>query len=130
MIEIRPYVDSDYETLVKWWNDWGWTAPQKDFLPDVGMIVYDKETPIVGGFLYITNSKVIWLEWIISNKEYTNREIRKKAIFLLLESLLNIAKYSGYKYVYSLLKHEGLIKTYESLGFNKGDTATELIKVL
>lgn len=33
-----------------------------------GYIVEKGEIPIVAGFLYTTNSKVGWMEWVISNK--------------------------------------------------------------
>ncbi len=129
---IRPLIDTDYETLCGFWNDWGWVAPEKDFLPDMGtggIMILDKEIPICAGFIYATNSKACWIDWIISNKEYRHKEKRKKAITLLVDSLTNIGVKSGYKYMYALLKHEGLIKTYESLGYFKGDSATEMIKV-
>ena len=32
--------DSDWDTLVEWWNAWPeWTAPSKDFLPDNGKAI-------------------------------------------------------------------------------------------
>lgn len=122
MISIRPITDSDYETLVNFWRDWGWTPPPKDFLPDVGMITFEGDTPINAAFLYITNSKVCWLEWVISNKNYKNRELRKFALNLLLETLINVAKNNEYKYIYTVLKHEGLAKAYIEQGFIEGDT--------
>lgn len=130
MLTIRPIEDKDYELLCGFWSDWGWVAPTKDFLPDCGMIVYNDEVPIIGGYLYATNSKVAWVEWIISNKNYTNRENRKIAINLLVQTLTNIAQKSGFKYVYTILKHEGLIKAYESVGYIKGSTGIEMIKTL
>ena len=36
-LNIRPLEVSDYDNiLVDWWNDWRWTAPTKDFLPENG----------------------------------------------------------------------------------------------
>jgi hypothetical protein len=132
-LTIRQLNENDYQDiLVDWWKDWGWTAPEKDFLPDNGMggyIVYDGEIPVCAGFIYITNSRVAWVDWIISNKEY--REKRKQAIGLLVESLTNISKMSGSKYAYALIKNNSLIKTYEDLGYVKGDSYTsEMIKLL
>jgi hypothetical protein len=132
-LTIRQLNENDYQDiLVDWWKDWGWTAPEKDFLPDNGMggyIVYDGEIPVCAGFIYVTNSRVAWVDWIISNKEY--REKRKQAIGLLVESLTNISKMSGSKYAYALIKNNSLIKTYEDLGYVKGDSYTsEMIKLL
>jgi len=49
----------------------------------------------------------------------------------LIDTLTHIAKIGGNKYTYALIKHEGLIKTYESLGYIQGDSYNkEMIKVL
>ena len=134
-INIRLLNDTDYDNiLVGWWKEWGWEAPPKDFLPNDGaggMIVFDGETPICAGFLYMTNSKASWIDWIISNKTYTDREKRKYAISSLLEQLTDLSKQVGNKYAYALIKHQNLIKTYESLGYIKGDSyQSEMIKAL
>lgn len=132
---IRELQDTDYENiLVGWWQQWGWEPPQKDFLPrdgKGGIIVYDDETPVCAGYMYLTNSKVSWVDWIISNKEYTKKPQRKDAIKLLVSALTDICKNTGSKYVYALIKNESLIGTYEELGYLKGDSYTsEMIKAL
>lgn len=134
-LNIRPLNENDYhETLVEWWKQWNWEAPEKDFLPDDGkggMIVCDGETPICAGFVYVTNSKVAWVDWIVSNKEYRVKNKRREAIKLLIESLTNICKQTGNKYGYALIKNQSLIKTYTDLGWSKGDGYTsEMIKLL
>lgn len=130
---IRLLNGTDYDkTLVGWWKDWGWEAPTKDFLPSDGtggLIVYDGEIPVCAGFVYLTNSKVSWVDWIISNKDY--RGDRKEALKLLVDTLTNISVQSGSKYAYALIKHQGLIKVYEELGYVKSESYTsEMIKIL
>jgi hypothetical protein len=132
---IRELNDTDYENiLVGWWEQWGWQPPKKDFLPNDGkggVIVYDDETPVCAGFMYMTNSKVSWVDWIISNKEYTKKPDRQDAIKLLVSALTEICNKSGSKYIYALIKNNNLISTYEELGYTKGDSYTsEMIKVL
>jgi hypothetical protein len=134
-LTIRSLNESDYHNiLVDWWVQWNWEPPKKDFLPDDGkggIIVYDGEIPIIAGFIYITNSKVSWVDWIISNKEYKIKEKRAEAKKMLIESLTNICKNSGSKYGYALIKNKALIKTYQDLGWSKGDVYTsEMIKLL
>ena len=132
---IRELNESDYDDiLVGWWKQWKWEAPQRDFLPNDGkggIIVYDEETPVCAGFMYLTNSKVAWVDWIISNKEYTKKPQRKDAIKLLVSSLTDICKKTGSKYSYALIKNQSLIGMYEELGYIKGDSYTaEMIKAL
>ena len=133
IFNLRPLKYEDYnETLVKWWKDWDWAPPPRDFLPEDGkggIMILDKETPVCAGYIYNTNSKVAWVEWVISNKEYTHKENRKQALKLLIDTLNNMCKDIGKEYCYALLKHEGLIKMYEELGYKKGDSYTvEMIK--
>jgi RimJ/RimL family protein N-acetyltransferase len=134
-LKIRELNDNDYDDiLVGWWKDWGWEPPMRDFLPDGGkggIIIYDEDIPICAGYIYLTNSKVCWVDWIISNKNYTNKELRKDAISMLVSRLTDICGLIGCKYVYALIKNQSLINTYESLGYVKGDSYTgEMIKVL
>jgi hypothetical protein len=134
-LTIKRLTESDYDDiLVGWWSDWKWEAPHRDFLPDNGtggFIVYDGDTPVCAGFVYVTNSKATWVDWIISNKNYTDKEGRKLAIRLLIESLTNVCESSGSKYIYALIKNQHLIKVYEDLGYIKGDSYTsEMIKIL
>jgi len=135
MFDIRPLQENDYEEiLVKWWEDWGWTAPQKDFLPDNGkggVMVLDGDIPVCAGFTYVTNSSVAWVDWIISNKEYRKKPERSNAIGLLIETLTGTCERMGFKYCYALIKHEGLMDTYKKLGYIKADSYTqEMIKTL
>ncbi len=133
-LNIRPLNENDYDGILNgWWQDWGWEPPQKDFLPDDGMggvIVLDEDEPVCAGFMYTTNSKVAWVDWIISSKTYRKPE-RKEAILLLVDTLTNICRNTGHKYVYALIKHQSVIGAYEKLGYIKGDGYTsEMIKVL
>jgi hypothetical protein len=134
-LNIRELNENDYdEILVEWWKQWGWTPPQKDFLPNDGkggIIIYDEDVPVCAGFMYITNSKAAWVDWIISNKEYTKKPQRKDAIKLLVSTLTDICKKTGSKYIYALIKNESLINTYKDLGYIQGSTYTkEMIKIL
>lgn len=134
-LNIRPLNENDYqEILVGWWIQWNWEPPAKDFLPEDGkggFIVYDQDIPICAGFIYMTNSNVAWVDWIVSNKEYRIKDKRREAIKLLIESLTNTSRNTGNKYAYALIKNQSLIKTYTDLGYTKGDSYTsEMIKIL
>ena len=133
IFNIRPLNSEDYDaTLVDWWESWGWDAPQKDFLPDNGtggMMILDGDTPICAGFIYVTNSSVAWIDWIVSSKTYRKKPERSDAVVLLVDTLTQLAKNSGASYSYALIKHKGLMQTYEKLGYVPGDSYTqEMIK--
>jgi hypothetical protein len=132
---IRPLVETDYDAiLVGWWKDWKWTPPLQDFLPDNGkggIMVLDNDIPVCAGFVYMTNSKVAWVDWIISSRNYSKKPQRQQALSLLIKTLTNICKDTGNKYCYALLKSKSLIKTYEDLGYTAADNySQEMIKKL
>jgi hypothetical protein len=133
-ILVRALNANDYdEILVGWWNDWGFDAPSRDFLPQDGaggLIVFDGDDPVCAGFMYATNSKVAWIEWIISSKTYRKKPTRREAIDLLIYTLTNICKNKDVKYVYSSNDNKNLIDCFTKSGFKKGSTnLTELIKI-
>jgi hypothetical protein len=127
---IRKLNPSDYkDVLVGWWKDWGWQAPAKDFLPDNGeggLMVMVDDKPVCAGFIYISNSKVAWVEWIISDKKHKKK--RKEAINLLLDKLIFTCKNLNMKYIFATNDNKNLINTFINKGFRKGSITTELIK--
>ena len=115
----RNLRESDWETLVEWWDWWpGWVAPARDFTPEngTGGIMVDKNNiPIVAGFIYETNSKLCYLEWIVSNPKYKNKKDRKEAIELLITKAEEYTKNLGYTYMWSVGRHKTLIETHRRL---------------
>ena len=133
-MNTRQLKEEDWETLQKWWSAWPkWKAPPKDFLPDNGtggLMVEKDNKPIVAGFLYITNSKGVLLEWIVSNPEYRESD-RDSAIELLISSAEDFVKNIGCKFMFTIIQHDKLIKMHEKLGWKKDPRPShELIKVI
>ncbi len=132
-MEIRKLTESDYEILVEWWKAWKWPPIEKDFLPDngTGGFVIEKEgTMIVAGFIYITNSKAVLLEWIISNPEYREDD-RDMAITCLINTVESIIKDWGYKYIFSIGRTKALIDKHKELGWHVDSKPShEIIKIL
>lgn len=133
-MDVRKLTHDDYDNiLLGWWKDWGWEAPSRDFLPENGeggLIVYDGEVPVCAGFIYVTNSKACWIDWIISNKSYREKPMRGHCINKLIESLSNVVEVLDVKYAYALIKHRSLIDVYKNNGFVEGDSYTsEMIKI-
>ena len=131
---IRRLKDSDWETLVSWWNKWPeWKVMPKEFFPDNGkggFIVEKNDKPIVAGFLYLTNSKVALLEWIISDPDYREND-RNNAIELLINGVENVCKSMNYKYVVSIGRNKGLINTHKNLNWHVDEKSShEIIKLI
>lgn len=132
-MEIRKLTESDYETLEKWWKAWKWPPVEKEFLPDNGtggFVVEKNGTMIVAGFVYVTNSKAVLLEWIISNPEYREDD-RDMAITCLISTVEKIIKGWGYKYIFTIGRTKALINKHKELGWHVDDKPShEIIKIL
>ena len=84
--------------------------------------------PIVAGFLYLTNSNIAWLEWIISDPNY--KEINKRqAIELLITSAERAARNQGKEVIFSVSRNKALLKMHKKLGYTVDkDPSYEIIK--
>ena len=131
-LKSRLLKDSDWETLCQWWESWPkWVNPPKSFLPDNGkggLMVEKEGRPIVAGFLYITNSDAVLLEWIVSDPEYRDKD-RKDALELLIASAEATCKGLGKKHMFTIGRNKHLIETHKKLGWIADpDPSYEIIK--
>ncbi len=87
-------------------------------------MVSSNERDVCAGFLYLTNSKAAWCEWIVADFNYREPD-RVDAIRFLIRALVEIAKQNGFTYIYTTVKNKGLISKYEDCGFIKGDSNSQ-----
>jgi hypothetical protein len=113
---LRRYTVLDYPIVKTWADARKFPLVPQEFLPSIGFI---HENYCVG-FLYKTDSKICWLEWVISNP-VSDKPARDKALNELLSALVEIAHKEGFKAIFSSLEHKGLIERYNSLGFVETD---------
>ncbi len=132
-MNTRTLTESDYLILSDWWKAWGWPVMAKDMLPDNGtggIMVENKGENIVAGFLYWSNSKLVWLDWIISNPN-ADKKIRKQAIEMLILTAEQMVKDAGSKYMMSISRSNSLLKIHENIGWSIDKTPShEMIKVI
>lgn len=133
-LNIRRLKESDWSTLTEWWDEWEeWNAPARDFLPDNGkggLIVEKEGQPIVAGFLYMTNSKAVLLEWIISDPDYRDND-REDALELLINGCENVCKDMGFNYMFTIGRNNNLIETHKNLGWHVDEKPShEIVKII
>ena len=131
-MKLRKLTDQDWDTLCKWWESWPkWVNPPKSFLPDNGkggFIVEKNNKPICAGFIYLTNSEAVLLEWIVSDPEYREDD-RKEALELLITGAEAACKAIGKKHMFSIGRNKHLIETHRKLGWVVDpNPSNELIK--
>ena len=132
-MNTRTLTESDWETLSDWWKAWKWPVMAKDMLPDNGtggIMVENEGENIVAGFLYWSNSKLVWLDWIISNPK-TNRDIRQEAIKKLILTAESMTKEAGSKFMMSISRSNSFLKIHKELGWTiDPDPSHEMIKAI
>ena len=125
-MNIRRFNDSDYEMVCSWWKQHEWPSIPLDFLPKVGIIIDD----CAAGFLYSTDSKICWLEFIVVDPR-SDKAKRRAALDTLISSASEIAKEMGHSVIFTSASHEGLISRYINDGFQITDkTMTNLMRIL
>jgi hypothetical protein len=131
-LKVRTLTDNDWDTLCKWWESWPeWVNPPKSFLPDNGkggFIVEKNNKPICAGFIYLTNSDAVLLEWIVSDPEYRDND-RKQALELLISSAEAACKEIGKVHMFTIGRNKHLIDIHKKLGWTvDADPSYEIIK--
>ena len=132
-LNARRLTHDDYDVLVEWWKSWpDWVPLGRSLLPENGtggiMIEKDGE-PIVAGFLYGTNSKIAWMEWIVSNPKEKDKETRSSSILLLIDSLEKWAIEGGFELILSIGRSKSLIDKHKKLGYTvDSNPSHEIVK--
>jgi len=129
-IKTRMYKPEDYKMLTEWWTKQKWPSVPEDMLPDVGMISECNGEAICAGFLYLSNSKAVWMEFIIANPD-TDKTIRDAALDELVDNLCLYAELKNNKYIVTCTPHPKLVERLNKKGFITGHTGmTEMVRVL
>jgi hypothetical protein len=135
-MDIRIAEHTDYKMLTEWWGFWRFPAPSIKALPQYdlgkfnGVIASEGGKDLACGFMYTTNSNMVWIEFMVTNPKTTSEE-RNEAILSVLNELSFSAKELGYSIAFSSIKNENLINKYIGNGFSIGTRGTtELIKIL
>jgi len=105
--------DQDYNTLVKWWNDWEFGVVPKECLPPDGIMVEEEGTPVCAGGLYIgEGTQFGFMEWIVTDKHADQRLVHR-ALKKCIDSIMQFARDKGLKLVYTATKEQALHKRYQ-----------------
>lgn len=123
-MQIQAYSPLDLEQINHWLELREWPQFEAHVLPKTGFII--KDTAV--GFLYKTDSSFCLMEWLVTNPLKSSEE-RDKALNQVIEALVQNAKDSGFKLIFSSLSDQGLVKRYTNSGFIVTDNnMTNLIR--
>lgn len=113
---------------LKWWH------PDKEthtsMYPETGLVAQCPETgaPIYAGFIWLTNSSVAQMGFIVRNPNYRNRSIAQQTRKTFLADLCLYAKALGYEFVLTWTENAQMIRDMKAVGFTAtSERCTELI---
>lgn len=131
---VRSVKEEDYDGLLKkWWSDWRFTRPPKEFLPmSSGLIVSYEGVDVCACFIYnIDNAPVAWMEFVISNFEVKDRELRKNALEFMYEFVKQVCTINDKKFIFVNAKSQYFQNGLKASGFKEGtDNVKEMIYLL
>lgn len=132
-LNVRNLTEKDYSILVEWWKDWGWDPVPQDMLPDNGtggVMIEQYNKPVIAGFLFWSNSNIVWFDWIVSDKKI-NKLTRAKALMHLIDVVENMVKSAGKKYIITISDNKSLISTFKKKRwYVDEDPLNKIIKTL
>lgn len=131
-MNIRLYTDNDFAMIDKWYLQHSYMHCPKEYLTKDSTFILENEVgePWLCWTLFLTNSKIAWIEGLISNPEL--KQGRKDAIKHLHKYIEVFAKGLGYKKIFGMSANEKIAHLTEyDLGYKKTcTTITSFIKDL
>ena len=117
-ITIRPIEEEDYVLINSWWKAIDKSPPPRNLLPENGLhglMACKDDRPIVCTYLYLTNSKFGYCDYMISDTNYKGRDR-----FDIILKLMNMCIGTGFKLgcedFWFITKSKGMLKRCKALG--------------
>lgn len=107
LIKGMPEYDRVYSMANDWWKFWKFPVPNVEFLPQSMICAYIGDRPISIGFLYSTDSKISWLEFVVADPKSGKQE-RADAIEKVICSAKFLAGVLGFDVVFTSSKNQSL----------------------
>jgi N-acetylglutamate synthase-like GNAT family acetyltransferase len=121
-LNVRKIRLQDYEYIDKWWEEHGFTHLSKSILPmnGLGGIIIEKEKPIAAAYLYLTNSKVGYIDNLITDPKYVSKD-RFDVILMLIRACEQMANEVGCVEIWAMTDSEGIIERCKALGYSTSE---------
>lgn len=117
-MKLRDYKgEEDFKEFTKWWEFWRWkdrVDPQ--VFPDIGFVIEKDGLNLCAGWLYVTNSLVAFLGFIVANP-YAPRKDVDEGLDFLIECLSQRALKEGKRLVMTTVNSPSLAKRLGKLGY-------------
>ena len=119
--DIRPIKMDDYPKLTKWWKlykEYGVEVPRKSLLPNKGLGgfgVEKDERLVASAFLYLTNSALGYVDYLIADPTYRESD-RQDMLLNLAAYVTMVAVKNGCETVWAMTSNKKLVNMAEEAG--------------
>lgn len=117
-IEVEKINETHLPLLNSWASYFGLPAMPSEFLPEYGFLISISKVKVLAGFLYCTDSEIVFIENIISNPD-ANKDQKRSAIEKLLDTCALYAKEMLYSAIYIRSSLPSLISKLKDAEFNE-----------
>lgn len=128
-IIIRPIKEEDYMLIDSWWKMIDKSPPPRNLLPENGLhglMACKDGRPIVCNYIYLTNSKFAYSDYMISDTNYKGRD-RFDIVLELMNISIGTAWELGYEDFWFITKSKGMLKRCKALGVKVSEDPYYLI---
>ncbi len=128
-MKIKRITEADFNTISQWWLDWGQPIPDPDYLPGDGTggyIATKNGVPVAAGYLYFTNARIAYVDFVISSKEYRDKD-RNDIITKLIDYMVQHAISIGCKFVWATSAEKGIVDKVKNLKYSVLDEKHSII---
>jgi len=117
MIKFNKIKLKDKEEINKWWLAWGLEKPHDDCLSPNGFIISKNNLNIAAGYLYLTDAKIGYVDFLVSNPEYRDKD-RNKLITELIDYLVNIGLNKDCRFIWATSSNTNIKDKVKKLNYN------------
>tara|TARA_B110000211_G_C14008269_1_gene521866 strand:+ start:874 stop:1296 length:423 start_codon:yes stop_codon:yes gene_type:complete len=117
-ITIRTIREEDYILIDSWWKMINKLPPPRNLLPENGLhglMACKDGRPIVCTYLYLTNSKFGYCDYMISDTNYKGRD-RFEIVLELMNMSIGTAWELGCEDFWFITKNKAMLKRCKALG--------------
>ena len=128
-ITIRPIKEEDYTLINSWWEMIDKSPPPRRLLPENGLhglMACKDGRPIVCTYLYLTNSKFGYCDYMISDTSYKGRD-RFDIVLKLMNMSIGTAWQLGCEDFWFITKNKRMLERCKALGVKVSEDPYYLI---
>ena len=113
---IKKFNTSKDNEIINWWKDWGLNTPDKACLPKKGYVISYNNIKVAAGYLYYTNAKIAYVDFVISNIKYREKN-RNTLITMLIDYMVKEALEKKCKFVWATTSNKNIVDKVKKLNY-------------